>query len=300
MRRTLPSTVALMCFETAARLESFTRAAAALNLTQSAVSRQIRLLEALVEQPLFDRVRQRVFLTDAGRRYLGEVQPGLESLEAATLRLRSFRALSGALNIGTYPTLGSRWLLRHLLAFAAAMPELRTNTITYLDNSGFDAEVIDIGIVQGDAPWPGLRADPLMPEDLAVVAAPVLVPRPFEDARDLLALRPLQHVTRPHSWAIWFADQGAAHEEHSGGLVFPQFEMVIEAVLAGHGVAVMPLVLVREELASGRLVLAHRHVARTASAYYLVTPEAKTMLPRIESFRSWLLEATAGERSTPA
>ena len=109
MRRTLPSTMALQCFEIAARNESFSQAARALNLTQSAVSRQIRLLEEFVEQPLFERARQRVNLTAAGSLYLNEILPVLQNLEASTLKLQSFQSLGGGLNIGCYPTLGARW-----------------------------------------------------------------------------------------------------------------------------------------------------------------------------------------------
>ncbi len=293
MRRTLPSTMALQCFEIAARNESFSQAARVLNLTQSAVSRQIRLLEEFVEQPLFERARQRVKLTAAGLLYLNEVLPMLQNLEASTLKLRSFQSLGGGLNIGCYPTLGTRWLLPYLLRFASEIPDITTNTITYLDNDHFDESIIDIGIVQGHPPWKGSRAEWLMAEDLVAVASPSLVKEPALDPAELLSNRLLNHVTRPLSWQIWFETQSHEVPDLPSGLFFPQYEMVIEATVAGYGVSILPLVLIQKELDAGSLCLAHHHVARTESAYYLLTPLNKVSIPKINVFRQWLLKHTS-------
>ncbi len=292
MRRTLPSTIALQCFEAAARNESFSQAARVLNLTQSAISRQIRLLEEFVEQPLFERARQRVTLTAAGQLYFDEVLPILQNLETSTLKLRSFQTLSGGLNIGCYPTLGTRWLLPYLLRFANDVPGITTNTITYLDNQHFDANIIDIGIVQGNPPWKGARADWLMKEELVVTASPTLITKPVNDANDLLDHRLLYHGTRPKSWHIWFETLFQDVPDLPGGLNFPQYEMVIEATVAGYGVSILPLVLIQKELADGSLCLAHPHIARTQSAYYLLTPLNKVSMPKINLFRQWLLRET--------
>lgn len=297
MRRSLPSTTALLCFEAAARSGSFTQAGVEVNLTQSAVSRQIAILEDFVQRPLFTRVRQRVQVTHAGARFLAEIVPLLEGLEAATLRMRSFDLREGAINVGVYPTLGSRWLLPLLLAFAEAHPDFSTNSITYLKNEEFDQERVDIGIVQGDPPWREMQSDFLMPEDLAPVASPRLIDRALEDPEALLGFRSLQHNTRPLSWPIWFQSLGRELAAPPSGLMFSQFEMVIEAALSGHGIAILPLVLVRRELAAGRLILAHSHVARPESAYYLVIPDAKRGTPKIECFREWILSHTQCERS---
>lgn len=299
MRRWIPSTTALRCFLAAGRLESFTQAATELNLTQGAVSRQIRLLEEIVGQPLFVRSRQRVTLSQAGRMYLEEIAPLLEGLELATLKLTSYQDKAGGLNIGSYPTLGSRWLLSFLLSFARAEPEISTNLITYVDNSGFDADMIDIGIVQGAPPWPGVRADLLMAEDLVPVAGPGLFygGDRVDDPYALLDHTLLQHTTRPESWKIWFETQGLELPQTVSGPFFSQFQIIIEAAVAGHGVALVPLILVTAELGDGRLVIAHDHMARTDSSYYLLTPSRKVGVRRIEAFREWFLGAVRLEYS---
>lgn len=267
-----------------------------MHLSQSAFSRQIQGLEAQTGQTLFRRERQRVHLTGAGRMLLEELTPQLEALEAAFYRLRTRDNPYGALNIGTYPTLGSRWLMPRLATLAQAQPRLTVNTITYLDNVQVDASLVDLAIVQGDPPWPGFRADLLMPETLIAVAAPGLLDSPLPSAARLLDLPALQHTTRPLSWQIWFDDLGEALPVRPSGPLFSQFEMLIDAVKYGHGIAILPELLVRCELASGALIQAHPHRCTPGSAYYLLTPHAKAGTSRIERVRDWLLQETAASR----
>ncbi|WP_264211101.1 LysR substrate-binding domain-containing protein [Leisingera thetidis] len=297
MRRKIPPTAALLCFEAAARAGSFAAGARAMNLSQSAFSRQIQSLEAQTGQTLFKRARQRVQLTGAGQMLLEELAPQLAALEATFYRLRTRDNPYGALNIGTYPTLGSRWLMPRLAQLAREQPRLTVNTITYLDNTQVDASLVDLAIVQGDPPWPGFRADLLMPEALVAVAAPSLMDRPLQSAARLLDFPALQHNTRPLSWQIWFDDAGETLPARPAGPLFSQFEMLIDAVKYGHGVAILPELLVRRELAEGALIQAHAHCCTPASAYYLLTPQAKAGTSRIERVRSWLLLDSAASRA---
>ncbi|MEX0302939.1 MAG: LysR substrate-binding domain-containing protein [Leisingera sp.] len=294
MRRKIPPTSALLCFEAAAQSGSFAGGARAMNLSQSAFSRQIQSLEAQTGQTLFKRERQRVQLTGAGRMLLEELAPQLEALEATFYRLRTRDNPYGALNIGTYPTLGSRWLMPRLARLAQAQPRLTVNTITYLGNDQVDASLVDLAIVQGDPPWPGFRADLLMPETLIAVAAPGLIDTPLQNAAGLLEFPALLHNTRLLSWQIWFDDLGEALPARPTGPLFSQFEMLIDAVKYGHGVAVLPELLVRRELAEGTLIQAHPHRCTPVSAYYLLTPQAKAGTSRIERVRDWLLRESAG------
>lgn len=281
--------MALICFEAAARQESFTQAASDINLTQSALSRQINLLERMVGQKLFIRNRQRVKLSTAGQFYLSQIKPLLESLEVATLRMPDFDEISGALNIGTYPTLGARWLMPYLLAFTKEHPDINTNIVTYLDNQQFSPDTVDIGIMQGDPPWAGQKHDFLFTEELAPIASPKYLDAQVTAPENLLSHRLLQHNTRPQSWDIWLTSAGVKPQDLQASLVFPQFEMIIEATLAGHGIAMLPLVLVERELADGRLFLAHPHIAKPTSSYYLVVPYDKDKTPKVDAFRKWML-----------
>ncbi|EBA15921.1 glycine cleavage system transcriptional activator [Roseobacter sp. SK209-2-6] len=290
MRRKIPSTSALLCFEAAARCESFAEAARDLNMSQSALGRQIQALEAQCGQSLFHRIRQRVKLTDAGRVLLLELEPLLEALEASFLRLSSHDNPDGAINIGTYPTLGSRWLMPKLSFLAQQHPKLTVSTLTYLDNSQLDAGLVDLAIVQGDPPWPGFRIDPLMRETLVAVCAPSTKELPTKNPEALLSHRILQHRSRILSWKIWLEAQGVALPRAPTGPLFSQFEMLIDAVKFGHGIAIVPEVLIAPELDQGHLILAHPFKAMPPSAYYLLTPQAKVGTRRIERLRDWLLQ----------
>ncbi len=289
MRRKLPSTTALTCFEAAAHTQNFALAAQAVSLSPSAFSRQIKELEKHVGQPLFIRQRQRVKLTSTGSMLLAELTPILESLEVTLLGASNRNNPYGAINIGTYPTLGSRWLMPKLSQLSRQQAQLSFNTITYLANDQIDANLIDIALVQGDPPWSGFRADALMPESLVVITSPELLSHPLGHAQDLLKQRILQHITRPASWQIWFDSLAEELTVAPLGPMFSQFEMLINAVIEGLGIAIVPKVLVTNELADGRLILAHEHEALTKSGYYLLTPKVKVGTARIEMLRDWLL-----------
>jgi len=289
MRRRIPSITALLCFEAAAKAEGFVRAAETMNITQSAVSRQIQQLEAFVGQSLFTRSKQRVKLTAAGKSLLAELSPLLENLELAILKTKSHNSAEGTLNIGVYPTLGSRWLMPLIMGPEADRIRHLLNLVTYLQNSEIDPSLVDLAIAQGDGRWSGYRADHLMSETLVVVGSPNQFPEPLRDQDSLLKHRILQHSTRPQSWQIWFNEQGLRLSRRIIGPMFSQFDMLIDATRNGHGIAIIPEILVRSELRQGSLVKVHPYEAITNSAYFLLTPEAKVGVVRIERIRKWLL-----------
>lgn len=290
MRRRIPSTTALLCFEAAAWTENFAQAASDLNMSQSALSRQIQILETYVQQQLFTRAKQRVKLTAAGKTLRAELSRQLETLEATLLHIRSHDSQEGALNIGTYPTFGSRWLMPKIIALSQQHPGFTLNTITFLSNDAIDPSLVDIAIAQGDPPWSDYRADYLLPETLIVITSPALMERPTSSPDQLYTQRILQHTTRPLSWEIWLRGQGHSLPRPLIGPMFNQFEMLIDAVKAGHGIAIVPRLLVETELATGQLIKAHPYEETPESAYYLLTPTAKVGIQKIERIRNWFLK----------
>ncbi len=293
MRRQIPTITALLCFEAAARTENFARAAREINITQSALSRQIQALESFTQQTLFTRSRQRVKLTLAGKTLSAELIPLLEKLEGTLFTIRSHNNQGGTINVGVYPTLGSRWLMPRFLKFAEANDRLTLNTITYLSNGAIDPSLVDLAIVQGSPPWPGFRMDFLMGETMIVVCSPKLMQKPVDQAPQLLENRILQHSTRPKSWEIWSKSLNEQPHLSPIGPMFSQFEMLIDAVKGGHGVAIIPSILIQKELLEGTLLKAHSHECTTESAYYLLTPKVKVGIRRIEMFRKWFLEQSS-------
>lgn len=297
MRRILPSLTALQCFDAAVRHVSFTRAAEELNLTQSAVSRQIRQLEDFLGRQLFQRVKQRLALTAAGESYIVAVRDVLDRAEAATLQLMAYSGEGGELNVAILPTFGSRWLVPRLGSFTARHPDIQLNLATQVRPFDFEKEEVDVAIHFGSELWPGAESHRLMGETVVPVCAPSLLNGKvaFDTPRDLLNFTLLQHITRPQAWSEWLLAVGVEGVDGSHGPRFEHFYMVIQAAIAGLGIAVLPQFLVQEELASGRLVIAVNHPVQSRQAYYLVHQVNKSDLYKVRVFREWLLEICHAE-----
>jgi len=295
-KRILPSLTALQFFEASVRHMSFTRAARELDVTQSAVSRQIRQLEQFVGRPLFRRHKQRLVLTEPGETYAAAVRELLDRAEAATLQLMAYGSGGGVLTIALLPTFGSRWLVPRLGDFTARHPDIQLNLVTQVRPFDFTGSEIDAAIHFGREIWPGAICRQLMGEVVVPVAAPSLLGgaglvRPQDVGRYTL----LQHMTRPQAWQEWLHACGVQDVDGRMGPRFEEIHMVIQAAVAGLGLAILPRFLIREEIAGGRLVVAIDRPVKSEHAYYLVHPERKADLRRVAVFRDWLLEQCAAQ-----
>lgn len=291
-RGLIPSLGALLAFEAAARHESFTRAATELNLTQGAVSRQIRQIEDQLGLALFVRVRQRVTLTDAGRLYLGDVRRALVDLGEATHRVMALAGRGRILNLATLPTFATRWLVPRLPDFFARHPDISINFSTRLSPFDFAADPFDAAIHYGRADWAGATAHHLMREVIVPAASPVWRAAHAPDRLEDLARLPLlQQSTRPAAWPAWFAAQGLDAPETVRGMVFEQFAMIAQAAASGLGAALLPRLLIEDDLATGRLEVLFDRAIVPDEAYWIVIPDAKAGQPAVEAFRRWIVGA---------
>ncbi len=292
----LPPIGSLVAFECAARHESFSRAAEELHLTQGAISRQIRALEDLVGVALFDRVRQRVVLSEAGRAYLADVRTTLGDLGEATHRVMGFAGVRGVLDLAVLPTFGARWLVPRLPRFLAGHPEVTINLAARIEPFDFAGEAFDAAIHVGQPVWAGGVLEHLMDEEVVPVADPGFAERfALAAPRDLEAAPLLHQSTRPTAWADWFGAVGHTTEAAWRGPRFDQFSMVSEAAASGLGAALVPRFLVEEELASGRLVELFPMPLSTRSAYFLVRPESKGRSALLQAFGDWLVAEAKAE-----
>ncbi|PLP55598.1 LysR family transcriptional regulator [Mesorhizobium loti] len=301
MRRVLPSLPSLTIFEAAARHSSFTRAAEELNLSQSAVSKQVQSLESFLRLRLFERIRQRIVLTEAGQLYLARVREALEILESATMEALAFQGGGGMLNIATLPTFGSRWLASRIGRFRALHPRIALNLTARTWPFDLVEENIDVAIYFGEKPWPGGLSDRLMGEEIIPVCSPSLVTPegPVRQIADLGRIALLHHRARPRAWKDWLQEAGEATVNPFHGVRFEQFEMIIQATISGMGMAIVPRFMIEAELAAGTLVTPFGRPMKSPESYYLVCPERKSHLPAVQVFRQWLLdEVAASKRST--
>ncbi len=287
-RRFYPPTSLLRAFEAAARSQSFTLAARELNLTQSAVSRQIGALEDMLGAALFHREKQKVRLTLAGAAYAREIREALTRISSATLGFRA-NPTSGSLHLAVLPLFAARWLAPRLPAFAAAHPDITVNLTTRLTPFDFRADTVDAAIHFGQSDWPGADAARLMTETVLPVCTPLLKARLGLATPADLAAAPLLHLTsRPDAWERWFGAM-AIDAGQVRGMLLDQFTLVLEVARAGLGVALLPGFLIAPELASGELVEVVDAPATGADAYHFVWPHTHQAHRPLEFFRSWII-----------
>lgn len=293
--RSLPTTAALQAFESAAFHLSITRAAKELHLSQGAISRQIQALEQHLGIELFHRERQRIRLSPAGQRYLEHVRAAFDRLEGAALELRAVRRGGGTLHLAILPTYGTKWLIPRFPSFAAENPGVQVQFSTKLQPFDFATEDLDAAIHYGEAQWPGAVLEKLMDEQVRVVcSAGYKKQAKLREPGDLGAAVLLQISSRPYGWDDWLAAKGLSGIDGRRGPRFEHHTMVLQAAIAGLGVAVLPTFVVDDELAAGRVVEAFPDtLVRTGKAYWLAVPAGRAEMPALQAFRAWLVREHA-------
>lgn len=285
-----PTLAELEAFSTCARTGSATRAALALNLTQSAISRSLGALEARLGVRLFHRVRQRLILSDAGRAMLRDAERILADLDHTALTVMSFGGHRDVLRIASLPTFGAVWLIPRLARFAAQAPQVTFDMSATLTPVDFERDPRDMAVLRGLPAARGAKVQTLCEERLIVVAGPGLMQgqgAALDDA-DLSRLPLLQQATRPNLWLDWFLDAGLDPITILRGARFEQFGMVLAAARADLGVALVPEVLVQGDLASGTLRLASHRSMISATPYVMTYPERSEEIEGFRLFRDWL------------
>ena len=305
MRRAIPSTQALACFEACARHQSYTRAAQELALTQSAVSRQIIALEEFVGVALFRRTRHGMELTPAGTTYARKVRSWLQGLERDTLDIMARQGEGGTLSLAAVPTFATRWLLPRLPQLAQQHPDITVHIDVQTRPFLFADTVFDAALYAGTpeqvARWPGVQAQWLMDEEVVPVCSPQLLAtaQQRDPGRAWLPVGPeviarmplLQQSTRAHGWRQWFEAMNVDAPRALDGMRLELFSMLAVAAREGLGVALIPPMLIEQEIARGDLIIACPQPLRGNRAYYLVTPELAADAhpsPALRTFSHWL------------
>lgn len=305
LRRLSPPLHLLRAFGEVARFGSVSRAAEALHLTQSAVSKQVKELEAWVDAPLFERHRKRLTLTPPGERYEKAVRAILAQLEAATLELITSDDGGGALHLSSLPTFGAKWLIPRLPQFQRLHSQITLHFVPYVHSYDFARPELDCAILFGDGHWPGAHAHYLTGNEVALIAPRSRVADwRVECAADVARLPRLRHVTVPDAWQRWSEHHQATGIDPLAGPQFDQFQTMIRAVMAGMGLALVPRCLVQDEISAGlvREPLAPLDLAggyHSSMGYWLCSPEGRSQQHALQCFRDWLLDC-ASRGSTEA
>jgi len=288
----LPSLNGLRAFEAAARHLSFTNAASELNVTQTAISHQIRRLEQELGIRLFIRQNRALALTPEAKDYLPGVRAAFNDLRLATDRLRR-KDDDHVLTVSTLASLAAKWLLPRLAAFQEAHPGIDVRITTSTALVDFRTGDVDAAIRYGRGHWPGLRADWLMADELFPVCSPALLGgnRPLrspEDLRDHVLL----HTSNANSddWRLWLTAAGLpTNLSTHPGVTFDLIFMTVQAAIDGIGVAMGRTSYVEADIAKGRLVVPFKIALPADAGFYLVSPEAGADSPKLRAFRQWLI-----------
>jgi LysR family glycine cleavage system transcriptional activator len=289
MSRNIPPLNALRVFESVARLKSFSKAAEELFVSQSAVSRQVGMLEGYLNVQFFHRDRSGVRLTEVGQRYYQDIGPAFERIAAATRQLGVDRDVA-PLRLRVYSTFAAKWLLRRMASFQDAHPDVRLKIVTAVAPVDFAVETVDASIQFGDGNWPGvdavhLFADELHPAcslDYLAQAGPVRTPA------DLLRCRLIHSHYRQDDWPDWLRSVGLELPPEESRLVLPNSLLAYQAAVDGLGVVMGQPRLLETELESGALVLLTDKTLHRKMGYYIVTPHGSARQAQIDTLTHWL------------
>lgn len=291
MNRRLPSLNARRCFEVVASQLSIRKAAAVLHVSESAVSRQVRILEDQLGAALFTRTPAGLAITEPGRRLAAETRAAFDRIAAA---VEPFQGDRDAVRVKVLPTFALRWLLPRLHGFQAQHPLVRVAVQTRLEDMVPGDGDADLGIRYGLGDWPADCAVELYPEWIRPVCAPAIRPALAGDLAGATLLHPMPDR---RDWRIW-AEATGRPVELSGGLDFDALDMALSAAEAGLGIAMTDVVLAEPAITAGRLVAVAPAVA-TGSAYWLVRPPGRARR-QVALFEEWLLREIAAARAIVA
>ena len=305
MRRKIPSSNTLLCFDAAARHRSLTRAAVELSLTQSAVSRQILALEEYLGTALFKRTRHGMELTPVGADYAARVAQRLGAMEQDTLDIMGASAPGGDVHLASVPTFAAQWLIPRLGDFAKAHPGVTVHIDTRTRPFLFADTALDAAIYAGTPEqlqrWAGTQSLHLLDEEVVVVCHPRLLGKRKSLKVETLASMPLlQQSTRPDAWSQWFAQAKVEAPRALAGPRYEQFSMTVAAAAQGLGLALVPRLLIEPELARGELVIAHPLALASQRGYYLLRPQsAEAATGALAVFTQWLAQAASASVAKP-
>jgi LysR family glycine cleavage system transcriptional activator len=254
----------------------------------------VKALEELLGLKFFRRERQRLLLTEAGRDYLAVVRDALDRISIGTEQLLQ-RQNSGVLTVSTSPDFAAKWLVNRLGRFSEKHPgiDLRVSASTqYVD---FARDDVDVAIRHGDGNWPELNVVRLYHERLFPVCSPKLISERNRITKASSLLRfPLLRLDDAKNWTRLFRAAGVT-DPVSPGPVLNRASMLIDAAIDGQGIALARTALAAWDLITGRLMRPIEISLRMPNTYWIVCPKAASNVPKIATFRDWVLTEVADD-----
>lgn len=286
LHQDLPPLMALRAFEAVARHLSFNKAADELSVTQSAISHQVQKLEQFLNQRLFIRRTRAIDLTPAGETYYRQIQPALKSIASATRELRGDEQQETTLRIGLLASFATLWLAPRLASFNTRYPHIHVELLPSVQLADVNGGEVDLAIRYGKGGWPKVQARRFMGETITPVCSPAFKAQGVGQGPLLMA-----KSYQPFEWIDWSAHNGI-DITHYPSVMLHDYNIVVEAAVAGQGIAMGRRHLIERRLKEGVLVEAFDTPPFTNEiGYWLVTPE-RPPSPAAECFAQWLDETS--------
>jgi LysR family glycine cleavage system transcriptional activator len=297
LRRRLPPVNSMVVLEAAGRLLNFTRAGEELGLTQSAVSRQIQLLEEHLGAPMFQRQGRNLQLTRDGVRLHRSVTMGLGHIADTAVDIRRHRG-TGELTVATSVTFANYWLMARLAQFRAQHPDIELRLVASTKLHDLVAAGVDIAIRYGSGRWDGLDVIRIFDNEIWPVCAPAYLDgRPtlsgVEDLLDETLLHLSQFDRNWVTWSAWLAAQGVVEAPRKRGLEFDNYLVLLQAAVRGEGVALCGGRLAEDFIERGDLVRPIKATLDSDRAFYVVHPSEVRLSEAAVRFRDWLVKVAA-------
>ncbi len=288
-----PTVTALRVVAALAQCGTVSAAAPLLNLTQSAVSKQLKSIEDLVGCPLFTRTSHGLVPTEAGAIYIQQARLVIGALETAAVRVAGLRRSQAAIRVHVLPIFGDRWFMPLYPRFLEQHPDTTVQFTTFAPTD--TADTADLVFRFGKGDWPGWHADYLLGRDALLVGAPHLLDRNggLADAADARRYPLLDHPQTPLRWEGFAAAHGLDDTPPTRLIRFGYYALVIRGAITGQGLALVPRCLILDELADGRLINPHGLGFRSEWCYWLTIREDQRLNPGIRALRDWIIGEAA-------
>ncbi|KIC08899.1 hypothetical protein RA19_18430 [Leisingera sp. ANG-M1] len=278
----------LVAFESAARSLSFTQAATELNLTQPAISQQVKILEGRLDVALFQRSNNRIRLTEAGESFAAIVAGLLDQLSESVEEI-SRAGNRTTLTVSLLPSFASTWFSARIGRFQSLHPEIDLIILSTIAKTGFGQEEADVAVRWGAGGAAGLFEEKLLDEEHILAASPAVAAQIAPDSSiEALHSLPFLHDTAHTEWQRVIEANGGESRNFENGLYFGDSSATLNALVSGHGVGVVRDVLANQYLRDGRLVRLPFASVKGPFSYYFLCPTHRLEQPAVQAFRSWL------------
>lgn len=294
----LPPLDYLLAFEAAAEHMSFVGASSKLNISETAISRKVRLLEHHYNVPLFMRGHRSIHLTPQGERFLNLIKPALQSLRDTSRRIVSEDQIK-SVTLAATNSVAALWLMPRLQIFRRDNKSIKIKLVASDDDSECLSDTVDLAILRGNADWPGHEAQLLFGETVFPVCSPdYLAANPSASNVAALAEQDLIDVSSEHKewmdWKSWLSEVDASGAEPEQAALFNTYPLAIQAAVDGLGLALGWGHLADGHLEKGTLVRPMGELrVRTKEGYYLLRPKNRERFDECQIVEKWLTDVAA-------